>query len=541
MGASAKEWDEISQARLEKRHELVLCGPSISKRISTSGLDENLFTLTTLNFLSISETCLEALPDSVSGLQNLSTLVLHSNHFQRLTTSIAKLSKLKNLDISRNQLEEFPEEVSELSALYSLNLSFNKLTSFPSLVSNTWLTILDLSNNSLDEFPSICSEKLCHLSEVRLASNNILEIPHNINLLPVLKLLDVSQNKIKEVPGELSDISKLKELNLKGNPLSDRRLGKMVLQCHFKQVLEYIKQHAKRHSASSKASATKDRNGLQKSSTSESSEVVDACDEIDQLCNTIEVMRVSDSTPVITVNKEVKSVRPYIVCCIVRGLQFTADSLKKFIKMQNNLHDTLCNKRQLATLATHDLSSIAPGNLKFEARAPDEVKLQPLGSSKETTASVVFAQLKRHAQSVMQDKKRNKYSGIHKFLYLLEGKPLFPFLVDGAERVISFPPLTNSNVTKMTVNSKDMLVEVTSSSSLAICKKVMDAFLLECVSLGISPSPTNPDGVSAFHQLSVEQVKIVDSAGILQVLYPSRSDLIIEGGEQVRIIRNMSG
>lgn len=81
---------------------------------------------------------------------------------------------------------------------------------------------------------------------------------------------------------------------------------------------------------------------------------------------------------------------------------------------QNNLHDTLCNKRQAATLATHDMSKVASGPLKYVARAPDQVKLQPLGSTKETVASVVFARLKSHAHSVMQDKKRNKYSGIHK-------------------------------------------------------------------------------------------------------------------------------
>jgi DNA transposition AAA+ family ATPase len=33
------------------------------------------------------------------------------------------------------------------------------------------------------------------------------------------------------------------ELNLKGNKLNDKRLLKLVDQCHSKQVLEYIRQH----------------------------------------------------------------------------------------------------------------------------------------------------------------------------------------------------------------------------------------------------------------------------------------------------------
>jgi hypothetical protein len=35
----------------------------------------------------------------------------------------------------------------------------------------------------------------------------------------------------------------LTELNLKGNKLSDKRLLKLVDQCHSKQVLDYVRQH----------------------------------------------------------------------------------------------------------------------------------------------------------------------------------------------------------------------------------------------------------------------------------------------------------
>lgn len=538
------EWSEITTAKEENRHELILSGPTVSERIEKNGLDSSLFGVTGLNFLRISETCLETVPDAISNLQNLSTLVLHSNKLKRLTPSLSKLPKLKNLDASRNQLEDFPEEIADLSALYSLNSSFNQLTTFPCLVKNIRLTILDLSNNCLEDFPDICCDQLCHLSEVRLGSNKIKSIPHSISVLPALKVLDLSENKIKDVPGELSDISKLKELNLKGNPLSDRRLGKMVVQCHSKQVLEYIRQHCKRDAAGAKDSA-KGKKGQRKTNASESSASVDASEEtemVNQICNRIEVMRVTDDTPTVVVDKEVKSVRPYIVCCIVKGLSFTADSFKKFIKLQNNLHDTICNKRQAATLATHDLDTVASGSLQYVAKPPDQVFLQPLGSTKDTPASLVFSRLTSHAQSVMHDKKRNKYSGIHKFLYLLEGKPLYPFLIDSDGTVISFPPLTNSNETKMSVGSEAMLVEVTSSASLATCKKVMDTFLLECMRLEISKPPVEadqqPSEASPGSLLTVEQVKIVDSAGILQVLYPSRNDLIFEGADSITVVRN---
>lgn len=97
----------------------------------------------------------------------------------------------------------------------------------------------------------------------------------------------------------------------------------------------------------------------------------------------------------------------------------------------------------------------------------------------------------------------------------------------------------------MSVESKEMLVEVTSSASLATCKKVMDTFLLECVRLGIGQPQSAAEGTDApptqstSHQLIVEQVKIIDdTTGVLQVVYPSRTDLVYEQAESVRIIRN---
>lgn len=86
------------------------------------------------------------------------------------------------------------------------------------------------------------------------------------------------------------------------------------------------------------------------------------------------------------------------------------------------------------------------------------------------TGSALFQQLQTEAENLKKEKKRNVYSGIHKYLYLLEGKPLFPCLLDASDQVISFPPITNSDVTKMSVNTETMLVEVTSATSYQICR-----------------------------------------------------------------------
>lgn len=90
--------------------------------------------------------------------------------------------------------------------------------------------------------------------------------------------------------------------------------------------------------------------------------------------------------------------------------------------------------------------------------------------NKKYTAEQLFHQLQQEAENLRKEKKRNVYSGLHKYLYLLEGKSEFPCLMDSAKQVISLPPITNSDLTKMSKDTTDMLVEVTSTISQQVCR-----------------------------------------------------------------------
>jgi phenylalanyl-tRNA synthetase beta chain len=48
-----------------------------------------------------------------------------------------------------------------------------------------------------------------------------------------------------------------------------------------------------------------------------------------------------------------------------------------------------------------------------------------------------------------------------KFLHIIEDKPLFPVFLDANKKVLSLPPIINSNATKISVNTKNVLIEVT--------------------------------------------------------------------------------
>uniref|UniRef100_T1J910 B3/B4 tRNA-binding domain-containing protein n=1 Tax=Strigamia maritima TaxID=126957 RepID=T1J910_STRMM len=529
----ADTWYEVKQAKAENRYELVLSGADVSKRISENGLDMSIFTLINLNFLEISKTTLPTLPDHVADLSNLMQLVLHSNELKTLPSAIGKLTKLKILDVSRNGLTELPIEICSLTLMQRLNLSGNQLSRLPDDFGQlNKLITLNVSQNQLEEFPINCTGEFNFLTELNAKSNKVKNIPSNIHNLSCIKMLDLEENGIKVVPGELADCGKLKELNLKGNALNDKRLKKMVDQCHSKQVLEYIRAHCPKESADS---AQKSKSKTKKGGKSKGKDN----SEVDQVLDVLEVLHLGDETPVVTMMDAVKDIRPHILCCILRNVDLvTENKFKKFIALQSKLHDNECEKRNSATIATHDLAKIQ-ANLIYDALPPNEIKLVPLLGQKEVNGLEFYNQLRKEADALRKEKKRNTYSGIHKYLYLLDGKSLYPCLkLEKNGPVISLPPITNSDVTKITTETTDILVEVTSSSSLAICKKVLDVLLHSTLQLGVGQNGCqNGDTVDEEvpNLLKVEQVKIVDKIGQLRAVYPSRTDLQLQN---VRIMRN---
>ncbi|XP_052802354.1 leucine-rich repeat-containing protein 47-like [Mya arenaria] len=550
-------WEEISQAVSENRRELVLQGATFSKRIEKSGLDERLYSLSCLNHLEISGTTLSTLKSDIEKLTGLTSLVLCNNHITSLPSSVGKLTKLKLLNVSNNQLEEIPDEIGQLTELDTLNLSMNKLTEIPSVSSMRNLHVINISSNKLTSLPEgIFDPELVHLSHIIASDNEITDLPVEVDNLPHLNVLDLSNNKLTDAPTSLSVCPKLKELNLKGNKFKDRRFGKMIEQCQTKSVLEYLHNIWKKENQKANKSGGKDKEKKKKKKGKK-------VDDIEVIKNMMNILKFhADSGIVVTVNPSVLAVRQYIVCCVVRDLDLSGTGkLKSFITQQTKLHDTVCQKRQAGTIATHDLKNVKMP-LTYNARSPQILQIVPLFHQKEVSGEKLFEDLRREAEQMRKEKKRHNFSGIHKYLELLADKTEYPCLVDSEGTVISFPPITNSDKTKISINTTDILVEVTSSTSLDTCKKIMDEVLYKMLELGLGKDrgddmPTGAakgndsdsdsdegvvfteggqgEGKKSPRKLLVEQVKVVDLDGGLKVLYPSRTDLPLE---TIDVIRN---
>lgn len=147
-------------------------------------------------------------------------------------------------------------------------------------------------------------------------------------------------------------------MNLKGNKLADKRLTKLVDQCRTKQVVDYIREHCPKSDNNQQTGKGKGKKGKKQDEPQQ--------EEIDDLSHSMKILHVDDDILKVKIfESEVGSVRPFILCCIIKELNFTEALFKKFIQMQTKLHDTVCDKRNIATIATHDLGKIPAGMLLF--------------------------------------------------------------------------------------------------------------------------------------------------------------------------------
>eukprot|EP01129_Flabellula_baltica_P011155 TRINITY_DN4825_c0_g1_i1.p1 TRINITY_DN4825_c0_g1~~TRINITY_DN4825_c0_g1_i1.p1 ORF type:complete len:600 (+),score=166.55 TRINITY_DN4825_c0_g1_i1:36-1835(+) len=150
---------------------------------------------------------------------------------------------------------------------------------------------------------------------------------------------------------------------------------------------------------------------------------------------------------VMVVDPSVKSVRPFVVCAILRGITFTETNYQNFITLQTKLHTTLARRRTLASIGTHDLDTIQ-GPFSYEALPPEEINFVPLNKTQSVDGNGLLEMLSTDAY-------------LSQFLYMLRGQPLFPVLFDANRNVLSLPPVINSDHSKITLNTRNVFLEVT--------------------------------------------------------------------------------
>lgn len=146
------------------------------------------------------------------------------------------------------------------------------------------------------------------------------------------------------------------------------------------------------------------------------------------------------------VDDSVKSVRPYCVAAVLRDITFTDEVYNSFILLQDKLHQNIGRERSLVSIGTHDLDTIQ-GPFTYKALPPKDIKFQPLNQETVMSAPEMF------------EKFRQTY--LKPYLQIIEGSSLYPLITDANGVVLSLPPIINGEHSKITLNTKNVFIEVT--------------------------------------------------------------------------------
>ena len=152
---------------------------------------------------------------------------------------------------------------------------------------------------------------------------------------------------------------------------------------------------------------------------------------------------VGESGIEMVVDPSVLDVRPYVVCGVVRNLQFNSRSIESLMLLQEQLHRGLGRNRKNVSVGVHDLGKVKPP-FKYLAVDPS-FSFVPLDYEEEMTMAEI---LERHPKGIG-------------YRYILEGKDRYPLIIDSEGNVLSFPPIINGELTRVTESTKEIFLDVT--------------------------------------------------------------------------------
>ena len=181
--------------------------------------------LKSLERLNLSQNPDIFLKDCFNKLQNLKRLRyldLSYNISQYVPDNISRLRSLEYLDLRYNWLAEIPEGLGKLINLRTLILRGNQISVLPESMGNlNELAILDLGDNSFSDL-KLSTDSLQKLEKFLIDGNQKLSINSVISMLnglPKLHYLDISNNWLDGIPGNIDDLQQLDTLIVRYNSI----------------------------------------------------------------------------------------------------------------------------------------------------------------------------------------------------------------------------------------------------------------------------------------------------------------------------------
>lgn len=199
-----------------------------------SSIPKFILNLPNLKFLSIGKN-IKTIPKEIYFLSKLESLDLSDNYFEIFPDSVLELKNLKSLSLMSCGLNYIPDTLGDLNNLEYLNLSNNKISVFPESLSNLKkLKELNITNNSIEILPNFVSnlENLETLGigfyESNIKATNKFNLIDDIKNLSNLNVIRLFNSNISEFPKILLKIKGLRYVDIRGNKLEKSSMEKII-------------------------------------------------------------------------------------------------------------------------------------------------------------------------------------------------------------------------------------------------------------------------------------------------------------------------
>jgi phenylalanyl-tRNA synthetase beta chain len=186
----------------------------------------------------------------------------------------------------------------------------------------------------------------------------------------------------------------------------------------------------------------------------------------------------------IQVDSRLQPIRPFIGCCIIKNVNLTDAIIRGLMHLQDKLDQTNGRNRQKTSIGLYDFDLITPP-LSYTVVKPDEISFIPLGFTQNMTLSEI---LEQHPKGI-------------EYGHIVKKHNLYPMLLDAKRKVLSFPPIINSNdLGKVTEETHNLLIEVTGTAYETVLNTV------NFVSLALIDRGGKPFGANVHYQLDGSMV-----------------------------------
>ena len=147
----------------------------------------------------------------------------------------------------------------------------------------------------------------------------------------------------------------------------------------------------------------------------------------------------------VNVNSQLYNIRPFICCSVIKDVHLTDNTIKGIMHLQDKLDKTFGRNRQKTSIGIYNFDLIKPP-IEYTAVKPKDVSFVALGFTEKMNLDEI---LERHPKGM-------------EYGQIVKKNPMYPMLFDSEGKVLSFPPIINSNdLGKITEESRNLLVEVT--------------------------------------------------------------------------------